>query len=198
MTQENGYTLIEMMVVIGIIAIIFPALFLGIQSLYHTHAYTFARAQALSEADKGLKEMLGDIRSATYAEDGSLPVASIGTSSLIIYTDTGSDRRAERVRYFFDGTTIKKGVITPTATSSYPTTNEIVQTLVQHTANQTLNIPLFTYYDANGNELDPAFDSILEVERIKVTLPIHILFDGTQAGVTLTSSASIRNLKHVY
>jgi len=128
----RGYTLIEMLVVIAIIGIIMPAIYLAINALYETHAYTLTRSFALTEATKGVREVIRDVRSAVYAENGALPLVEIGTSTLTMYTDTDFDGRVERVRYFLNGTDVQKGIIEPTSTSSYPVSTEVVETMAQH------------------------------------------------------------------
>jgi len=73
----QGYTLIEMLVAIFIISIILPALFMSIANLYETHAQTISRAFTLVETTKGVKEVVRDVRSAVYSEEGSLPLVTI-------------------------------------------------------------------------------------------------------------------------
>ncbi len=195
--KTNGYTLIEMIVVIAIILIVTPVLFSSILSLYKTHAKTLSRAFALSQTTSGVKEIVRDVRSAVYAENGALPIVEIATSSLTLYTDTDMDSTVERVRYFLDDTTIKKGIIEPTATSSYPESNETIEDLSTSIVNNETNTPVFRYFDATSTEITSSSD-ILDVKRIEVNFIGSNRFSGETTEVQIKSSASIRNLKDLY
>jgi prepilin-type N-terminal cleavage/methylation domain-containing protein len=196
--KKNGYTLIEMLVVIAVLLIIFPALFLGIQTLYDMHANTFSKARALANGSEVLRKMLTDIRSGTYGEDGSLPVVQVATTSLTLFSDTQPTGGALRIRYFLDGDSLKRGVIIPDATSHYVEASETVSTILTHLDVPVTQAGLFRYYDAEGILLPATASSTLSVQRIEVTLPLVVKNGRGTTTTTLSSSASIRNLKHVY
>ncbi len=196
--NARGMTLIEMLVVIAILGIILPALCGSIISLYKTHGATFARAVAVSEATNGSRAIVRDIRAAVYAEDGALPLVSIATSSLIFFVDTDFDGRVERVRYTLQGTDLIKGIVEPTATSSYPTGTETVQTLARDIVNNsTTTIPLFRFFSATSTEIT-ATSSALNIRRIRVELVSGATTGTSTNWVRIQSSASIRNLKDSY
>lgn len=194
---ECGYTLLEMLVVIAIIGITMPAVYAAINALYHVHGSTLARAVAVTETTKGIREIVRDVRSAVYAENGSLPIVALATSSLTIYADTDLDGVVERVRYFLDGTTVRKGVIEPTGTSSYPVAQESVTPLMANIINTTASTSLFRYYTATGTEIVTPSAS-LAVRRVDVTCVARSPAGTTTDAVTVASSASIRNLKDSY
>jgi prepilin-type N-terminal cleavage/methylation domain-containing protein len=193
----HGFTLLELLVAIAITLIIIPAMYASIDALYTSHASTIARALALTEASKGLETIVGDIRSASYADDGSLPLVAIATSSLTLYTDTDLDGRVERVRYFLSGDSLQKGVIEPTSTSSYPLGTETVSTLSSHIINAASSTPVFRYYSATSTEITTSAGT-LDVRRVDVLLRAQSTFRHKVATVELESSASIRNLKDAY
>lgn len=195
--KEAGYTLIEMLVVIAIIGIIIPVLFNSINTLYSTHARTLSRAMALIEATDGVKEVVRDVRAAVYAENGALPLVEIATSTLTLYSDTDYDGTVERVRYFLNGNTVQKGIIEPTATSSYPENTETIDTIVSEVANVDNSVPLFRYYTATSSEVTSS-GNILNVRRVEVQFIGSSRFRSEQSEVAIRSSASIRNLKNVY
>lgn len=194
---SQGYTLIEMLVVIAIISIILPVLVSSISSLYHTHAKTLSRALAVVETTKGVKEVVRDVRAAVYAENGALPIVSIATSTLTLYSDTDNDGVAEQVRYFLDGESIRKGTIEPTATATYPAGSETFQTLIDRVINADTNTPLFRYYTATGTEITSSAQA-LEVRRVEILFIGASRFGSETSEVSLRSSASIRNLKETY
>ena len=195
--HRRGYTLMEMIVVIAIISIIFPALYLGINSLYKSHALTFTRARALVKATDGVAEVVRDVRGAVYAENGALPIASMATDTLTFYTDTDFDGTVERVRYFLNDTLLQKGVIEPDASSNYPMGSEVVETVVADIVNVQDNTPVFRYYTATGTEITN-FANTIAVKRVRVELVASSRFGNKTHEMQVVSSAAIRNLKDVY
>ncbi len=195
--REDGYTLVELLVAIAIILLIIPVLYASIETVYSSHARTIARAFALIEASHGVETIVRDVRAAVYAEDGSLPLVSIGTSSLTLFADTDYDGRVERVRYFLASSTLSKGTIEPTSTSSYPTASETVTTVARGITNSASSSPLFRYYSATSSPIVSASSSLL-VRRIEVEVIAQARFRRELATTTLQSSASIRNLKDQY
>ena len=194
---ETGMTLIELLVAIGITLIIIPVLLSTIQSLYRNHAQTLARALVLSSTTDGVKEVVRDVRGAVYSEQGSLPLVTIGTSTLTLYTDTDYDGRVERVRYVLSGTTLEKRVIEPTATSSYPTASESTSILTRNVTNNADGVPVFRYYTSTSTEITTQA-RILDVRRVEVTIHAEARSSREVGTIILTSSASIRNLKDTY
>lgn len=190
----QGYTLLEMLVAVFIISIIIPILFNTIANLYETHGQTISKAFALVETTKGIKEVVRDVRSAVYSEEGSLPLVTIATSTLTLYTDTDYDGKVERVRYFISNNELRKGIIEPTSTSSYPTNTETLSTLVSGVTNTTTNTPVFRYFSATSTEVTSSAN-ILRVRRVEVLLIGSSRFGPETSEVILRSSASIRNLK---
>lgn len=186
-----------MIVTIAIFSIIMPVVYSAISSLYKTHAYTFSKALALSEATEGVQEVVRDVRGAVYAENGALPIVSMATSSLVLYTDTDFDGYVERVRYYLDGTTIYKGIVEPTSTSSYPLNTETTVILTEGVANVASGDAVFRYFTSTSTELFLSTDT-LDVRRIEVLFVAESTFGHETARVRLGSSASIRNLKESY
>ncbi|MBP9750111.1 MAG: prepilin-type N-terminal cleavage/methylation domain-containing protein, partial [Candidatus Pacebacteria bacterium] len=194
---SRGFTLMELLVVIAIILIITPVLYASIDSLYDSHAYSLAGSFALMHASKGTENIIRDVRSAVYAEDGSLPIVAYATSSLTFYSDTDSDGRVEQVRYYLDGSVLHKGVVEPTSTSSYPIDTEVVTPLASHITNGETQTPLFRYFTSTSTEI-VADDQTLDIRRVEVTVQARASFRVRTRDVSISSSASIRNLKNTY
>lgn len=195
--HNKGYTLIEALVVVAIISIIVPAIMMAITDLYETHAVTLSSSLAVVETTKGVQEIVRDIRSAVYAEDGSLPLVAIATNSFTFFSDTDFDGDVERIRYYLDADELRKGIIEPTASSSYPESTETTERLVGRTANTETLTPIFRYYSATGTEITTSA-LMLEVRRVEVTVVGRSRFGNETSDVTIRSSASIRNLKETY
>jgi len=195
--KKQGYTLIEMLVVVAIILIIVPTLFVSIRHLYDSHSLTLSKALALADTTNGVKAIVRDVRSAVYAENGALPVVEIATSTLTLYTDTDFDGKVERVRYYLVNGTIFKGIIEPTAIPDYPIASETTEVLISNVVNQNTALPLFRYYTSTSSEITNLTDT-LSVRRIQVEIIGSSRFGNKTSEVSLQSSASIRNLKETY
>ena len=190
-------TLIELLVSIAITLIIIPVLFSSIQSLYKNHAQTFARSLVLFGTTDGVKDVVRNVRGAVYSEQGSLPLVTVGTSTLTLYTDTDYDGRVERVRYTLSGNTLEKWVIEPTATSRYPIGSESMSVLARNVTNTADGVPIFRYYTSTSTEITTQA-RILDVRRVDVTIHAQATSSHEVGTIILTSSASIRNLKDTY
>jgi prepilin-type N-terminal cleavage/methylation domain-containing protein len=196
--HSRGYTLLETLIVVAIIGILFPALFLMIRSLYSSHAYTLARGIALSNSTRALNDITNDIRAASYSENGALPVVSIATSSIVLYTDTDFDRKTEQVRYTLVGENLTKSTIEPTADAAYPPASETTKIILRRVENNTAPTTLFRFYDEHGTEIDPASGNTIAVKRISTEIVTHGAFGNTDVTTSVRGSASIRNLKYIY
>jgi type II secretory pathway pseudopilin PulG len=188
---------VELLVALAIMTLIIPVMYATLQTMYRSHASALARSLALTAGTNATEEIVRDVRGAVYGEDGSLPVAAIATSSVTLYADTDLDGAVERVRYTLVGTTLEKGVIEPTVTSSYPQGNETTSDLVTGVTNVRNGVPLFRYYAADGTELAAASDT-MDVRRIVVTMDTEVRFFTATEAVESRSGAAIRNLKENY
>lgn len=195
--RQGGYTLLEMLVVIAIILLIIPVLYASIDALYDAHATSLATSFAEINAAKTVDAIVRDIRAAVSGEDGSLPIVSFGTSSIVFFCDTDMDGRVEYVRYYLSGTTLQKGIVEPTSTSSYPLGTETVSVLATQIVNGETGTPLFRYYSATSTEIT-AVAQILSIRRVESTVMARARFRLRARDVAVTSSASIRNLKDYY
>lgn len=196
--RTKGMTLLEMLVVIAIILIIIPVLYQTILTLYSTHKRIISRAFALAVATQATQHIVRDVRGAVYGEDGSLPMVAIATSSVTLFTDTDFDGMVERVRYTLTGTDLQKGIIEPTASSTYPVGSETVSTIARDIMNNAAQVPLFRYYSATSTEITQA-SAILNVRRVDIAVVGASSDIGNQQyKVQVSSSASIRNLKDAY
>ncbi len=101
---NKGFTLIETMVAVLIFGVITTALFSLIPAIYRADSYAWHQAYATSEARRGMKTMIKEIREATTGEDGSYVLLSAQDNELIFFSDIDKDDDIERVRYFLGGT----------------------------------------------------------------------------------------------
>jgi len=193
--SESGFSLIELLIATGImVAIVTLVGVLGrdVTDVGVEFAQRFAVQQ---EIELTVKEMLSEIRATQPSNEGSYAIMQASTSTFAFYTDIGADGLVERVRYFLDDGTLKKGIITPSGSPlQYATSSEIISEVVQNIAVSTSSI--FSYYDSNfsGTEA-PLADPVIiaDIRLIEINLAAQ---DITQA-VPISSSIRVtpRNLR---
>ena len=194
--DSAGITILEMIVALGVFAITI--------SIVMTYIWMGLRAQnksvkhivAQNNARRALTTIAGEIRSSMYSNAGSYPVEIAEGKSLTFYTNIDADLDAERVRYFLDGTDLKRGVIEPSGQPPGYTDPEVESTLANYVVNDTENI--FTYYDQDYEGTAsflpfPVNKSLISL--IRIDLIIDVDSNTPPDPMTTTTEAQLRNLK---
>lgn len=101
--MNRSFTLIEVLVTVGVFALVMGAVFGLIFYLYRTHSLAWQQALAIQEARRGITVMVKEIREAVSGEDGSYPVKKAGDKEFVFFSDIDKDGEVERVRYFLGG-----------------------------------------------------------------------------------------------
>lgn len=194
-----GFTLVELMVVVVIFTII-SAIFAVFAAIYfRNYLFSFEENQAIGQAQTTMTQAIREIREARIAETGGWPLVQTDSNTFVFYSDVTNDGRTDRVRYFLEGTALKKGVIEPTQPPvSYPLVNEQIRTVADYVDNA--GIPLFTFYngdwpaDTVNNPL-AAGSRLLNTRYISLYVRININPNTGAQPFELTSGVQIRSLK---
>ena len=80
--RTYGFTLVETVMVVAATALIFIVLNTLLVYFYRTNAYTLQQSTAVEQARSGIEDAMTYLREASYASDGSYPIASVATSSV--------------------------------------------------------------------------------------------------------------------
>lgn len=191
----RGYSLVEMLVVMGMTSVVMGAIIVSIQYFYRSNTNTLEQSLQIESARKGVAFAVRDLRELTYGDDGSYPILSFSTSSISFYSDVDRDASTERVRYFLEGSVFKKGVTNATGSPPvYNPSDEQVSILSEYVRNAAQNTPLFRYYNASSTEIT-SFATTTAISFISLTLIINVDPDRLPGEFTLRSSATLRNLK---
>jgi prepilin-type N-terminal cleavage/methylation domain-containing protein len=196
--DKKGFTLIELVVTMGIVMMV-GVLFMRLSRDVTDSTLRFSGSLITQAAlDQTMQVILPEIRSASQANDGSYPILEAGTSSLKFYSDVTQDGLFDLVHYYLDGTTFKKGVVTPTGSPlEYVTSTEAIRDVVYDV------IPgaqLFTYYDKTATSPDstplqqPV--DVSKVRTIKITLVANQGTTSTPSITGVETQATIRNLRN--
>lgn len=195
MNPPRGISLAESVVVVAITALVGGALLLAIRYFYVNNAYVFESTTAVYQARRGLTIALSDLREASYADDGNYPIASAATSSITFFSDIDADGGVERVRLWRVGTTLFK--VVTNATGSPPTytgQSSATSTIALHLRNGT-STPIFTYFDASGNQLATNTPVIADIAAIGITIHVDLNPNRAPQILPLSGRATLRNLK---
>ncbi len=194
---DRGFTLLEVLIAMAITTVA-----VGIITYYAVDLSNFGtdlgtRLDTERELELTLRTMLTEIRSMGNADNGAYPIATATGTTFTFFSDVDGDGKLEQVRYFLDGTTLKKGVThsTGSAPPVYDQTGEVVTDVVRYmTPGQTV----FSYYpDGYPPETGPLIAPI-DVSRIRaigVTGTVDKDPNQPPLPVTLSVIITIRNLR---
>ena len=113
--QENkkGFTLLELMVALSIFLVLVAISGNFIINGMQLKRSSYARISATEEAQKLIKNFMGEIRNASPSDSGDYALDLVGDFELSFYSNFNNDSQVERLRYFLDGNDFKRGVIVP-------------------------------------------------------------------------------------
>lgn len=198
--QKMGFTLVELLVVIGIFTMITTIVAEYIFRSYEVNRFSLEMSDAVEYAKKGLEIMVKEIREASYGDNGDYPIAQANSQSITFYSDIDSDSAAEKVRYFLNGTNLIKGVTEPTPglPVQYLSVNEATSTISQYIRNNT--DPIFYFYNGNyptdtTNNPLPIPVNVNSVRLMRLFLRININPAKAPGDFNLEEFVNLRNLK---
>ena len=199
--SQKGLTLVEMLIAMVIFSLILIGTLMLIKYIYKNYGFVMEQGLSLNEVQKGLKVLTGDIRGGRQADSGAYAIVSADKFDFVFYADIDNDKITERVHYYFQNNSIKKGVTNPTGTpSSYPSGDQSTTTLVTHVINTT-GQPLFYFYDTNypvDQTNNPIAVPVTDVSKIRlVKIDMFYNLDPFRApnSIRLESFVEMRNLK---
>ena len=190
--------MIEVLVVMAILGIVSlgasTILVQGIQS----NDVVWEQLTTQSEGRSVLHHIINDMRKAEESSVGSFPLVTTDENELIVYSNIDSDSLRERVRYWLDGSTLKRGIIKPTGNPLSYTQTEKVDTIAHHVKNIDEGVSLFTYFGEDYTGTQDALEQpvvLTDVRVIQIQLELEKDADKTPVPLHLESMFHIRNLK---
>lgn len=149
------------------------------------------------EVNRTFKGLTSEARTASVSSLGAYPIAEAADTNFTFFSDVDGDGLKERVRYFLDGATLKRGLLVPSGEPlTYNPANEVVQDAVKDVANGAT--PIFNYYDTSYDGTTPPLADpvdVTDVRLVKMTLVTDKNGDRAPAPTTFTTQISFRNLK---
>lgn len=185
----------ETVIVLAIIVIVIGALISSILFFYRSNRYALEQSLAINSARIGIEKMTKDIREAAFSDEGSYPVISMATSSFSFYSDVDQDIFVEKVRYFLDGTDLKKGIVNSSGNPLiYDNNNEVISLVSDNVRDNAESVILFSYSDTSGAPITNTA-STTDLRFVTVNVVVDVNTTRLPNKFTLYSSATLRNVR---
>ena len=195
-SPSKGFSLVEMLVVIGILGIVGLALSNFQVDVWRQNAAQQSALEAEGELRNTLRQFMHDVRGASQSNTGSYAVELASNTALTIYSDVDGDVNRERVRYRLVNGTVTRGTTKPTGSpASYLDANESIQTMVRSVATATTR---FDYFDGSYMGTTSPLTVPVDHSRVRfIRFTIAVDKDPSlpPAAITMTGSAVVRSLK---
>ena len=195
-SSNRGFTLIEMLIAVAILAIMAVAVSAFFISLYKEQGSDIARIKRIDTAGRVIETMSSEIRKMNRAENGIFPLEIIQEQTLVFYSDVDNDGLTERIEYFLNGTALERKSIEPGDNLDYSGT-ETAAVIAGGIRNGTE--PIFKYYDENytGSE-DPLPEpiNVTSVKIIEIILDINADEKHLSSPLCVETKIHPRNLKN--
>ncbi|MEK7627804.1 MAG: hypothetical protein AAB421_00090 [Patescibacteria group bacterium] len=192
--SQRGLTFIEVLVWISVFLSAMWAIVGSILGFYRANTYTLEQAQAVSSARRSVEGVVAVIREANYSSEGAYPVISMSTSSISFYADIDDDLLLEKVRYFVEGTNLKRGVVDPTGDPPAYTGAEVVTVVADYIRNIEQNKNAFTFYDVAGAQITN-LSQVTALRFVRTDMVVNVSPEKLPNELTLRTSATLRNLR---
>lgn len=195
--NNKGFTLLEVLVAIGIFLLIIGGITALMIFSFRSNKIVWEQLSTQNEGRKVAQDLINELRTASASSIGAYAIESAGTQQFIFYANIDIDSWRERVRYFKDGTLLKKGITKPAGNPLiYNPASEII-TIVAHDVANGAN-PLFYYYGDNYTGTEAALANpvaVTAVRMVKLSLDLEENPQASPMPLHIETMAEVRNLK---
>jgi prepilin-type N-terminal cleavage/methylation domain-containing protein len=195
---KKGFSLVELLISVAIITLITLTASTFQRDVFSLNYSLQASLNAQLDARHLVKVMVAELRKTTQSSVGAYSIELASTTAITFYSDVNNNGSIDKVRYFQSGTTIKKGVITPTGNPlTYNSANEVLTTLIDSVVSSS-TLPIFQYYPSSYTGTTSPLTQPVDVSAVrlvKITVIIDKDPNKSPSQIVVTSSVSLRNLK---
>lgn len=196
----SGMTLVETLVAIGILVMGTMGFSMLFIRSWRINGFVLESGLAATVASRAVEDTVSVLRRSRQADNGDYLFESGDAFDIRVYADIDQDGKTERVHYYLEDRTLRRGVTEPTETQpvTYPSGDQSVTTVASDIANEDSE-PVFTYYNANypGDTVNNPLStpvSVSDVRLVKVRLVINIDPRRAPEDTSIESMAQIRNV----
>lgn len=178
-TDKRGVTLVEILVALGIFVFLAGAVVALFLSSRKYNNIVWEQLETQNQGRKVAQDFLtNELRVVSASSIGAYPIEVVSSTEIIFYTNLDKDTLVERVRYFFSGRILKKGVIKPTGNPLvYNSGNEVLTDVAYDVVTSTSR---FSYYGSDYTGTEPALVSPVNVVSIRMVGISLTLEEGPQ------------------
>jgi len=202
--KNNGFTLIETLVVLGVFIFALGAVTSFLIYTYKAENYSVTQALAIDSARKGVNNFTKEIREAIQSDSGTYLLEKCEDFEVIFYGDIDSDNDIEKIHYFLEDEKMKKGVINSSGSPAVYTSEEEIKIISNYVKNTTT--PLFYFYDStfSGKEDDLPLttpvpgDLLNEITMIGIEMKVDVNPLRAPKILEIKSKIQLRNTKQNY
>ncbi|MCB9798641.1 hypothetical protein H6758_02860 [Candidatus Nomurabacteria bacterium] len=197
--DRRGITLLEIVISVGIFVMLtFSIAYILITTL-KSNAIVWDQLQIQNEGRKVIQQVVDEVRRAESSSIGSYAIATSSANDLVFYANIDDDELRERVRFWLDGTVLKRSTVKPSgADLAYNNANAFVVELAHNLTNAADGEAVFEYYDGDytgsGSGLTQPV-STTAVRAVRVQLNFERAPDKSPEPLRVEAFTSIRNLK---
>lgn len=199
MTFRRGLTLLELVIAVGISALIFVLLSQVTIDSLRIFRSSNANTVAAEQANRIVMSIVRTIRQSQPSPTGAYPIVAATATSITVFSSINAPGVIQQVRFFLNGTNLQMGVIEPVGSpATYPVGNENVSTVLKNVRNG--GQAVFQYYSGSYTGTQAAMNPIV-LNTIRYA-QATILYDEDLANppsmITISPAFSFRNLKDNY
>ena len=196
--NKRGMTMIEVLVALGIFLLLIAAIVELMIWGNHGKDVVWEQLSTQNEGRIVVQDFVNDLRRANASSIGAYPIELAQSQQIIFYSNVDSDSWREKVRYFLQGTTLKRGITKPSGNPLvYSQVSEAVIDVVHDVANATNSI--FYYYDQNYTSASSSAMTypinISAIRMVGIKLMLEEKPNVAPAPFNIEAKTEIRNLK---
>ena len=196
--NSAGFTLIELLVAMGIFVMIAMAASWLIIHGFRYNAIIWEQLQRQNDGRRVVQNVVDALRKAEESSVGGYAIATAEDYNLIFYANIDDDSMRERIHFWLDDATIKRGILKPSGNPiSYSGVEDVVE-IAHYVVNIEENDPLFLYYDESYSGTEASLEQPVDIPDIRVIrVQLELEKDPTETPEPLhiESMVQVRNLK---
>jgi len=194
---DNGFTAVEIIIATFILSVVGVSIYALQNDIFAINRTISKSLEIQNEIRVTLRTVSMEIRSASPSSLGAHTIDNAGTSTFSFYANIDADSYKEKIRYFMDGKTLKRGVtkLTGNPLGYYPATEKISE-LIHDVRNGTSSV--FSYFDSNYDGTSASLPYPLDknvIRLVRVTVMINQSKNTNLTPVIFTTQVTMRNLK---
>ncbi len=197
--NQTGFTILEVLIA-GFMLVVLGMGILGLQYIIgESQLSSIDSFTEVNESTAAVSTITREIRTAQKGEDGSFQFTLAMPNEIIFYSDLNVDGKIEQIRYYKEGTSLKKDVIKPTGNPvTYPVNQKITTVISENIRNGTT--PIFSYFnkdwphDTSNNPLPTPAD-LDNIKMVHIYVRVNPKANDYDNDYILESQAQVRTLK---